>query len=469
MKRRLWIYFILMAIVSPLLSKGTEPATHPADWTGDAAPGWLAGTGAEKITPQNEVWLAGYARKRPPEGILNDLWAKVLMLRAPGGKQAVFISLDLIGLSKTVYDMIYEKVHAEFGTDRSELMISYSHTHSGPRVFNDLVDYYPSDDDQQKEVEVYCQYLLAQIERAVHDASTHMQPATVYMGEGQCGFAVNRRENKEADVPSLREKNALKGPVDHSVPVLSVKSASGKRLAILFGYACHATTMDFNSYSGDYPGFAQQFLEERFPGTTALFFAGCGGDQNPLPRGSVELCKSYGKMLSDAVTAVVEGPMKPLKPSLKTAFQYVSIPYQKLATRDTLIKITQTENEYRVRWARKMLYFLDKGMTFPPAYSYYPLQAWNLGNKLLFISMGGETVVDYDLIFKSLYGSQATWVCGFANTLVAYIPSKRIIDEGGYEGAHLDEYGHPAWSWSSSIEHIICDAVGSLVHKVDYR
>jgi hypothetical protein len=174
-------------------------------------------------------------------------------------------------------------------------------------------------------------------------------------------------------------------------------------------------------------------------------------------------------MLSDAVAEVIAGPMQALRPVLATSFKFISIPYQKLATRDTLIKVTLTENEYRVRWARKMLYFLDKGMKFPRAYSYYPVQVWNIGNALLFIAMGGEVVIDYDLIFKSLYGNNSTWVCGFANTLVAYIPSKRILDEGGYEGAHLDEYGHPAWKWDSHIENNIRNAVASLVKQVGYN
>ena len=102
-------------------------------------------------------------------------------------------------------------------------------------------------------------------------------------GQGTCGFAVNRRNNLEPDVPKLIEQGALKGPVDHTVPVLAVYLPDGKLKAVLFGYACHNTVMDFYKWSGDYAGFAQLALEKSHPDATAMFFMGCGADQNALP------------------------------------------------------------------------------------------------------------------------------------------------------------------------------------------
>ncbi|MEW4451207.1 hypothetical protein AB1L30_00805, partial [Bremerella sp. JC817] len=94
-------------------------------------------------------------------------------------------------------------------------------------------------------------------------------------------FAVNRRNNTEAEVPALIERGEpLAGPVDHSVPVLSIERPDGSQAAVLFGYACHPTTLSFTTWCGDYPGFAQVELERAFPGTTAMFVNTCGGDQN---------------------------------------------------------------------------------------------------------------------------------------------------------------------------------------------
>ena len=118
---------------------------------------------------------------------------------------------------------------------------------------------------------------------------------------GTATFAVNRRNNKEADVPKLREAGELKGPVDHDVPVLAVRDAEGQaagrrlRLRLPRDGAERST-----SGRGDYPGFAQIELEKAHPGAVALFWAGCGGDQNPLPRRTVDLAEKYGKQLADA-------------------------------------------------------------------------------------------------------------------------------------------------------------------------
>ena len=58
-------------------------------------------------------------------------------------------------------------------------------------------------------------------------------------------------------------------------------------------------------------------------------------------------------------------------------------------------------------------------------------------------------------------------MCGYANVLVAYIPSLRVYNEGGYEGgAFLYEYGLPANRWAGDVEERVADAVHRLVQKI---
>ena len=49
------------------------------------------------------------------------------------------------------------------------------------------------------------------------------------------------------------------------------------------------------------------------------------------------------------------------------------------------------------------------------------------------IGMGAETVVDYALRFKREFGP-GTWVCGYADDMIAYIPSRRVWEEGRLRG-----------------------------------
>ena len=83
----------------------------------------------------------------------------------------------------------------------------------------------------------------------------------------------------------------------------------------------------------------------------------------------------------------------------------------------------------------------------------YPLQCWRVGD-LLWLSMGGEVVVDYSLQFKKSFGPR-TWVTSYANDVMAYIPSRRVLREGGYEGGGAMRYTrstpHPG-PWAESIE-----------------
>ncbi|MCO5235843.1 MAG: neutral/alkaline non-lysosomal ceramidase N-terminal domain-containing protein [Chitinophagaceae bacterium] len=429
---------------------------------------WLVGISRRVLTPTTDVWLAGYGTKRPVEGKLHDIWVKILALKSKNGKRAVMVTTDNQGMSRTIYENLYKKIHERFQLDRSEFMLTFSHNHSGTRLRGDLVDYYPSDDAENKIVDEYSDWMEGQIIDAMDEALKSMQPAQISKGEGLCTFAVNRRDNVESEVPALLAAGEpLKGVTDHYVPVLSVKNTKGDLIAILFGYACHPTTLRGNLLGGDYPGFAQINLEARYPGVTAMFFNACGGDQNPLPRRTVELCEKYGKMLSDAVEEVVAKPMQPVSSRLQTAFKFVKLDYEEVVTKEKLLPITTGDYDVHARWARRMLRMIDKGVQFPESYNYYPVQAWQLGKELLLIGTGGESVVDYSLRFKREFGEGSTWVLGYTNTMVAYIPSRRVWEEGGYEGGpHLDEYGHPAWRWAGNVEDRVANGVHHVVKQV---
>ncbi|MGD9495133.1 MAG: neutral/alkaline non-lysosomal ceramidase N-terminal domain-containing protein [Armatimonadota bacterium] len=436
---------------------------------------WEVGIGRRVITPTTPVWLAGYGTKRVPEGTIHDLWVKVLALRDAQGRRAVMATTDHMGMSRTVYDAVFAQVRERFGLERSEFMLTFSHNHCGPCLRDDLVDYYPSDEEQRRLVGEYTDWMVAQVVEAVAEALQSLRPAELFMGEGLCTFAVNRREHTEEEVVRMRAAGIpLRGPVDHYVPVLAARGEQGELRAVLFGYACHPTTLAFTFWCGDYPGFAQIAIEAEHPGASAMFFNACGGDQNPIPRRELALAEQYGQMLADAVEEVLAGEMQPVAGGLATAFAWVELAYEKVATRETLLPVAAgDDSDLHVRWAKRMLALLDAGAVFPGGYE-YPVQAWRLGaedgaassSELLLIAIGGEAVVDYSLRFKRDFGP-GTWVCGYANDMAAYIPSRRVWEEGGYEGGpHLDEYGRPAWRWAGDVEDRIAATVQAVVAQV---
>jgi hypothetical protein len=195
-----------------------------------------------------------------------------------------------------------------------------------------------------------------------------------------------------------------------------------------------------------------------------MFFNACGADQNPLPRRQVILCQQYGRMLARAVEEVLAGSMQPLSGGLAAAFEFVDLDYDELVTPETLRPVVEGASPLHARWAKRMLGLIEAGVALPTSYP-YPVQAWRLGRELLFLALGGEAVVDYSLRFRREYGTRA-WVCGYANDMAAYIPSRRVWEEGGYEGGpHLDEYGRPAWRWAGDVEERVVGAVYQVVKQ----
>lgn len=457
---------LLLLACATIVASNTAFAEEKPARPNQTTAGWKAGVAKAVITPEKAVWLAGYGSKRPPDGKLHDLWMKALALEDAAGQRAVLVTSDFQGIPKGMSDQAFEQIQRKFGLERRQIMLTFSHNHCGPRLGNDLVDYYPVEAEQVELVNDYTALMVTRLVAMVGDALAKLAPASLAIGEGRSTFAVNRRNNREADVPSLLEKGTpLVGPVDHSVPVMTVTRPDGRLEAVLFGYACHPTTLSFLTWCGDYPGFAQLELEQSHPGATAMFVNTCGGDQNPLPRRSVELCQHYGHMLAQGVDEALEQPLKPVSSGLRTAFEYIDLPYLKVVTREELQAFVQDGNAIRARWAARMLHELDAGESFAPSYP-YPVHAWQLGREMLVIGQGAETVVDYALRFKREFGA-GTWVCGYADDMIAYIPSRRVWEEGGYEGgSNLFEYGRPALRWSGDVEDRIAASVQKLVKQV---
>jgi lysophospholipase L1-like esterase len=443
----------ILPVVQEVLKKGGEKP-------------WKAGIARAVITPSEAVWLSGYAGKRVPTGKLHDLWVKVLALEDADGRRAVLLTSDLIGFSKAAYDDLCAELKKRHGLDRDQLLLTFSHTHSGPVLRESLIDYFPLDDDARRLIADYSRSLEATIVTTVGKALADLAPAQLETGEGQADFAVNRRNNKEAEVAKLLAKGEkLKGPVDHSVPLLVVRTPAGKLRALVFGYACHNTTLNGTLWCGDYSGFAQAAVEKQHPEAVAMFWAGCGADQNPLPRRQVELCERYGKMLADGVEQALKKPLDRLPAALRTSYASIDLKYEKIVPRATLEQAAK-EPGVRGRWAQRLLARIDAKEPLAIATSYdYPVVVWHLGGRQLWIAVAGEVVIDYALRFKTEYG-QHTWVAAYVNDLVAYIPSRRVWDEGGYEGAGVYEYGLPAERWASDTEERIAARVRELVRQV---
>lgn len=424
---------------------------------GDGVPGWKAGVARVKITPKEMVWLAGYgSRNRPPEGVRHDVWAKALALEDAKGHVGVILTIDVCTVDKAFTDELLGRL-AKYGIDRTKFILNCSHTHTGPAVGRSLQHIHQMDEAEWAKEERYTHWLMDALDGLVGDACARRAPAKVSTGCGQTRFAVNRRHNRpEARIPEFKE---IKGPADYSVPVMKVEDAKGGIMAILFGYACHPTVLADYLYSGDYAGFAQIEIEKAYPGAVAMFFQGAGADLNPLPRRKASLAKQYGTELAAAVEQALSEDMDVREPALQTSYEEVLLPMEKPLGLAELKKIGSNPDpdDYYARWARAMVRDIESGKVLPEEWP-FPVQYWAIGAQKLF-ALGGELMVGYAIEIKRRYGEDS-FVMGYCNDVMNYIPTPEAWDEGGYEVEHThSESGLPA-GWTREVTKLILDAVG---------
>jgi neutral ceramidase len=422
---------------------------------------WKAGAASVVITPDANMPMAGYAaRNKPSEGKAQDLFAKALALEDAAGGRFVIVTMDLVGIPRDLRLHLEKRVKDAYSLPREALLLNASHTHCGPafRVGTAEADDVPPSDLPGV---VYGRQLEKKLFTLIGDALKASAPARLTYSRGRAGFAMNRRLPSET---GFRNSPFPDGPVDHDVPVLAVTGADGKLRALLFGYACHATTLGFYEFCGDYPGYAQEYLQAEHPGATALFLNGCSGDQNPYPRSQIEYARRHGRALAMAVEAAlaVEKP-RPVDGPLRAAFDEVQLAYGPVPAREEFEQRLQSKDKYTAGHARRMLDRLAKDGKLPADYP-YPVQVAHFGEDLVLAALGGEVVVDYShRLKKELAGKAVVWIAAYSNDVMGYIPSRRVREEGGYEGVEAMRFSsiHPG-PWSPELEEKIIGKVHEL-------
>jgi len=433
------------------------------------AAGWKAGVAKADITPDKLMWMSGYAsRQHRAEGTQTPLWGKVLVLEDARGQRVAAITFDLIGIDQETSNTLCQRISEEHALERSRIALFFSHTHCGPVVGHSLMYLNTLPEEERQLITEYTAGMLDEIVTAVGQALSDLTPSELAWSRGKVGFAVNRRTNKESEVPDLRAAGELLGPVDHEVPVLQV-SSDDKIKAIVFGYACHSTTLSFFEWCGDYPGFAMQDLEEEYPGAMAMFWAGCGGDQNPLPRGTVELAQKYGSRLATEVQSALISEARPISGDLDVRYETSEIGFASIPTPAEVEVQLTSENIYEVGRAKFQKQEIATYGAVRSSYA-YPVQTWKLGDGPVWVILSGEVVVDYSIRLKTEIRMQhadlPVWVAGYANDTMAYIPSRRVLKEGGYEGASsMLYYGRPS-PWADTIEEQIVGTVHGQVQSL---
>lgn len=420
-----------------------------------------AGFGRREITPPIPIWMAGFAaRTQPGDSIVHDLWTKAVALEDGKGERLLVITVEVVKMPKAMTDAVADRIHRRHGIERSRLLVNFSHTHSGPSFTWNR----GSDREMIRRIEKYRETVVDAITAAADQAIADLRPARLSYGAGQVEFSHNRRER----VPGGGWKFGVnpEGPVDRTVPVVRVTGKDGKLRGVLFGLSCHpsALTPQFHQISGDYAGFAQAAWEKANAGATAMFLQLCGGDQTTHPRGTMELAEKYGHDLSAEVARVLAGPLKEVRAPIRAAMLTTELPFAPYSL-EMFQQQAKESNPILRRHGERMLALYESGQP-PVSRLPYTMQAIRFGKDLTILAMNGEVVVDYALRVKREFGAEGMIVAGYSNDIPCYIPSLRVLKEGGYEARDAIMMGGLPGMFGEEVEETIFTSIRELMKAV---
>jgi neutral ceramidase len=425
------------------------------------------GIAVRDITPELPIRLAGYAgRKRAADKLDQPLVVQAVALKNRSGERFVFVALDNCEVSPAFIRPVVQQLADQFQLGRGAVAVVSSHTHSAPVLEQTLSDMAQPSPAESEQIAKYSRLLRTRLAEVVGAALADCQPATLERGLGRAGFAMNRRVYQGDKVVFGDNPD---GPVDWDVPVLRIKGTNGAVRAVLFGYACHGTSVrtsdDWYVVSGEYMAYARQLIEQHQPGAVAVFLTGMGADSDPAPRGRLLDAKRHGLELAGAVIGVLDRPMHPVRGEFKLAYDEVALPLAAPPGRPQLEQDARSEDVSVKSRAEAYLKRLDAGQPLPASVS-LPIAVLRIGDDLTFTLIAGEVVVDYSRRLKRLLADDHPWTIGYAYEVPCYIPSARLIKEGGYETeSSLIYYGFYG-PFRGEIETLLVNRLEALVSRL---
>lgn len=403
-----------------------------------------AGVAKLDITPPVGVRMAGFAgRTMPALGVHDPLCARVLLLD-DGNRRAALMVCDIIGVS----DQLVAQVRAgaaAFGLSPEALLIAGTHTHSGPAR--------PGDDSTSQE-KAYWQELPSRLISCLSQAVAARGPASLSYTCGWAAIGVNRRHRLRCGHITLGHNQY--GRIDNDLGLLRV-DREGKPYAALMNHACHGVSLLSDNYllSADYPGHAAHYVERALPGATALYFNGACGNINPrecalvdgiTDLGSYLVAQRAGEAIAREVASIWPEAEALDEPAISCAQRVIELPTNPDRAREAAERAArqaqpsdEEQAEFtrydhwdpradRDRALRRWEQIQKEGV--PPVKG--EIQVISLG-PIAFLGWPGEVFCELAITAKRRSPFSQTFVIGYANGSIGYVPTPQAYREGGYE------------------------------------
>jgi len=405
---------------------------------------WSVGYAEADITPsKGYVQMSGFGRERYAQGVQVPLLTQTLVLRDQNGHTSVLITADISGFDRVMSEALRRTIAQKHSVPPENIMLNASHTHWGPAVRFHAT--YACGGPNVWYMAFLEEKILANVEAVLKNLS----PATIeYSSTDFRGIGCNRRLPVDG---KITWGPYPEGSFDGHTPILRIKRDQKPRQLLVVGHGCHPTSSGgIEKWSADYPGAMRNCLAKQLPDTKVVFVQGCGGDakivHNDSETGKLvfaadpERSWQAGEKLAKVVLEHLQkGPMIPLGGQLACSLARGQLSYGERWSKEEIERQALGARRHYMTWiARQFLAQPDRSESYR-----YDVQVWKLGNQLTIFGMEGEVCSPWGPMLRSMAPTEHAMVIGYANNVDAYIPDKRIVREGGYEGGEAQKFFLP--------------------------
>jgi len=407
-----------------------------------------AGLCAIDITPPPGVRQAGYAGRTLPSLAVHDpLWARALVLD-DGLSRVGLVGLDLGGIPTSLLEQVRERAASRGGIGPEGLLLGATHTHSGPHLWSEE----PTDLKRE-----YAESLPARVGEAISGAVASLAEASVSVASGWAAVGINRRELLPGGRVQLGRNHF--GPFDPELGVLRVDDAHGETIGVVMNYAAHALCLAEDNYllTADYPGHACHYVENRLGKGVSIFFNGAAGDVNPregpmyhgvLNGGSFLAAQHAGDAIATETMKVLPQAEKIENAKLACVSRKIELPTNpERAMNAAEERVGAAEARPLARGYHFDRYLIWDQRVEGPEQACRHLERVNArGTKpvemeiqviaigdVVLLGWAGEVFCELGMMVKAGSPYSRTYVLGYANGSVGYIPTPDAYALGGYE------------------------------------
>jgi hypothetical protein len=398
---------------------------------------WKIGYAERDITPTpGQGMMSGYGTERHATRARAPLRAQALVLQPVGGTPAVLLTADLLGFDRQTVELVRRTLNRTHGIPPEAVLLSASHTHWGAGA-SYRINFCVGGLDiwYRKRVE---EALLA----AANEALKRPAAGSVGYTALDARIGCNRRLS-DAKGHILMAPNPA-GAYDSHTPVLRILRSETPSELWLIGHACHPTgSGPLQQWWPEYPGAMRARIERALgPGGRALFVMGCGADGKlcytppgggpPVFAADPVRSAAAGRRLADAAMRhVARNGVQSLDGPLSCRIASGDLTFAARRTRKQLEALAYDGSAgfCEVSWARQSLAYPDARRAL-----HYEVQTWRFGNALTLIGLEGEVCNELGALARGLARTPEAMAVGYVNATEGYIPTRRIVAEGGYEG-----------------------------------